>query len=124
MSCARGADAEALAADYLRQRGVHILARNFRCRLGEIDLIGLDGETLCFIEVRHRARARYGTPIETVSTQKQRRIIRTAEYFLLTAWRGPLCPCRFDIVAVEGAARAGLAQITRLSGAFELTAQL
>jgi putative endonuclease len=123
MSCLRGADAEALAAGYLRKLGVCILARNFRCRLGEIDLIGLDGEILCFIEVRHRARTRYGTPIETVSAQKRHRIIRTAEHFLLTAWRGPRCPCRFDVVAVEGVARPELARITRLPSAFELEAR-
>lgn len=121
LSHRRGAQAETLAAQYLAHHGVRILTRNFRCRLGEIDLIGLDAETLCFIEVRHRAEARFGAPLETVSALKRRRITRTAEYFLVTQWRGPSCACRFDVVAIEGTSPA---RITQIRGAFEFEGRL
>ncbi len=69
-----------------------------------MDLITLDpdGVTLCFVEVRSRARAGYGLAAGSVGASKQRRIARTAEHFLVTTWRGGACPCRFDVVSVDG----------------------
>jgi putative endonuclease len=117
MSYSRGVLAEQRAAEYLSELGVRILARNFRCNQGELDLIGMDAGTLCFIEVRQRTRSRYGSALETIGYQKKHRIIRTAQVFLSTAWRGPECPCRFDVVTIEG---GDPPRITRLKGAFEL----
>lgn len=117
MSHSSGALAEQRAAEYLSALGVRILFRNYRCRSGELDLIGLDADTLCFIEVRQRSQTRYGSAAETISLTKQRRIIRTAQVFLVSTWRGPPCPCRFDVVTIEG---RDPPRITRLKGAFEL----
>ena len=75
---ALGARGEDIAEKYLRKKGYHILERNFRCRLGEIDIIALDGRTLVFIEVKTRRNQNYGRPCEAVNLVKIRHILRTA----------------------------------------------
>ena len=99
-----GARAEARARAYLEAHGVRILAANARCRYGEIDLIGLEGETLLFIEVRLRSRADYGGAAASITAAKQRRILRTARWW---RQRAPLAhrrrPCRFDAVLLDDA---------------------
>ena len=100
MSRTLGAQAETLAAAHLERRGYRIVARNVTARGGELDLVAIDGDTLCFVEVRARADARHGAADETVGPIKRRRIITAARVFL-TRWRDPSMPCRFDVVAVE-----------------------
>ena len=98
----RGAAAERLAADHLQARGLLILARNLRCKSGELDLVCLDGKVLAIIEVRQRGRDDFGGALASVTARKQRKIIRATRYFLqrTAAWRGLLL--RFDVLAVEG----------------------
>ncbi|MDQ1349322.1 MAG: putative endonuclease, partial [Acidobacteriota bacterium] len=71
---ARGAAGEAAAEDFLKLSGYRIVARNVRTKVGELDLVALDGETLCFIEIKARATAEFGRAIEAVGPQKQRRL--------------------------------------------------
>ena len=97
---ARGADAEQAAADHLGRAGLSLLARNYRSRHGEIDLVMQEGAVLVFVEVRYRARSDYGLPAETVDRRKQARLRATAEHFLQRRARRCNSPCRFDIVAV------------------------
>jgi putative endonuclease len=93
-----GADKERIARTYLERRGLSLVASNYRCRLGEIDLVMRDADTLVFVEVRFRASQRYGTPAETVGLPKQKRIAAAAGHYLL---RHPLnLPCRFDVLAI------------------------
>lgn len=99
---AAGADAEALAAEFLKRRGLRILRRNFRVRVGEIDLVAEDGDTLVFIEVRSRASHAYGGAAASITMRKQTRIVRAAQLFLATT--GADRPCRFDCVLLEGRA--------------------
>ena len=73
-----GTKEEALAAAFLEKQGYQILERNFRCRLGEIDLIARDGSTLVFVEVKYRKNADFGTPAEAVNRKKQLTICETA----------------------------------------------
>lgn len=95
-----GAAAEDQAADYLQRQGLRLLARNWRCRLGELDLIMRDGETLVFVEVRSRASAAFGGAGASITPAKQAKLIRAAEHFLLRqAHRGA---CRFDAILIEG----------------------
>jgi putative endonuclease len=98
----RGIDSEALAAQHLQSHGIKILARNLRCRAGELDLVGLDGEILVIVEVRQRATRDFGGALASVNWTKQRKIIRATRYFLRThpAWN--VYSMRFDIVAVDG----------------------
>ncbi|TMA27768.1 MAG: YraN family protein [Deltaproteobacteria bacterium] len=93
---------EGAAAELLRARGYRIIARNHRCRRGEVDLVAEKGELLVFVEVRTRATAVFGGPEETVSPRKQARVIAAARDFLMR-WRGPERGARFDVVAVVDA---------------------
>ncbi|MEI8055491.1 MAG: YraN family protein [bacterium] len=71
-----GKNAENLACDYLQRQGLKLVAANYLCKCGEIDLIMHDGTTLVFIEVRYRKASNYGDGIATVTKAKQRKIIR------------------------------------------------
>ena len=94
-----GAEAEARACNYLRARGLRILARNVRYRAGEIDAIALDGDTWVFIEVRSRSRT--GDAAASVDARKQCKIRRAAQLYLLNRFGDRWPPCRFDVVLVE-----------------------
>lgn len=97
----RGAEGERAAAEFLEQRGYRILARNYRTRWGEIDLIAEEGRTLVFVEVKQRLDDRFGGPEAAITPAKQVRIARQALQYL--AWRrlGER-PCRFDVVLIRG----------------------
>ncbi|WP_227367997.1 YraN family protein [Halomonas sp. M20] len=98
----RGEAIEGITAEWLQARGLVLVARNQHAKGGEIDLIMRDGDTLVFIEVRHRTSTRHGHPLETVNVTKQQRLIRAARFYLL---RNRLsCACRFDVVGVVGTA--------------------
>ena len=110
-----GNQGESLAADYLVQRGCTILARNFRMRAAELDLVARDGDTIAFIEVKTRKSTRFGTAAEAVDYRKQQKIIQAARYFLQQR-RLEDCFCRFDVIEVY----AGEAnKIRHIKGAFE-----
>jgi putative endonuclease len=98
----RGAAAEELAAQYLQVRGLKILARNLRCRAGELDLVCLDGGVLAIVEVRQRGSLQFGGALASVNWTKQRKIIRAAQFFLRREkhWRN--LSMRFDVLAIEG----------------------
>ena len=77
-----GQRGEALAADYLRRMGYQVLATNFRCQWGEVDIVAMDGETLVFVEVRTRRGDNFGTPQESLTLRKREHLIATAETYL------------------------------------------
>lgn len=91
--------AEAAAADYLQSQGLRLRQRNFRCRLGEIDLVMADADRLVFVEVRFRRDAQYGAGYETVGAQKQRKLLAAANAYL-ARYRLAEMICRFDVVSV------------------------
>ena len=93
-----GARAEELCAELLRGAGLRVLARNWRCRHGEIDLIAQEGRTLVFAEVRYRSYRRYGGAAESITAAKQARLIAAARLYL--TWR-PDAPCRFDVLLLD-----------------------
>jgi len=97
-----GAGAEERAARFLASHGLTIVARNFRTRLGEIDLIARDRETLVFVEVRSRASGAYGGAVESITASKRSRIAAAANAYL--ALLGSQPPCRFDVMLLEGGA--------------------
>lgn len=94
----RGAAAENSAVRLLKAAGLVIVARNVRCRFGEIDVIARDGETLVFVEVRLRADTRFGGGLASVDAHKQARLIRTAGWYLQAHPREAARPCRFDVI--------------------------
>lgn len=95
-----GTSYEQKAAEYLTKNGYNILERNFRCRIGEIDLIGKDGDYLCFIEVKYRSGIAKGYPAEAITPNKIRRITRTAQFYMLMHKIQQDTPCRFDAVVI------------------------
>lgn len=100
---ADGDRAETHALEHLLGEGCALMARNFRSRFGEIDLIVRDGNALVFVEVRKRSASRFGTAADSIGPTKQQKLIATA-HFYLTRYRQPP-PCRFDAVLVDGEGR-------------------
>ena len=93
---------EELAIRRLKRLGYKIVERNFSVhRVGEIDIVAMDGEYLCFVEVRLRSRTDYGTPAETVTAEKRRRLVRTAEIYAVKKGLTDAL-MRFDVVEVYG----------------------
>ena len=84
----------------LTEKGYEILEYNYRCRLGEIDIIARDGDYLVFCEVKYRADDRKGTPAEAVDYAKQRVISKSALYYMTVNGIDEI-PCRFDVVSIE-----------------------
>jgi putative endonuclease len=112
-----GRRGEAVAEEFLRAHRYTIVARNYRCRAGEIDLVALDGPVLVFVEVRSRRGERLGTPLESVDARKQARVARVAQQFC--AARGWLDrDARFDVVGIRFDAEPPAVEHVR--GAFEL----
>lgn len=96
-----GKTGEDRAVAELERRGYAILARRYRTRHGEIDIVARDAETTVFVEVKARATDEFGTAAEAVTPWKKRRLVRMAADYLA---RNELDdrPCRFDVVAIEG----------------------
>lgn len=95
-----GRDAEAKAQQFLQQQGLTLIEKNFRCRVGEIDLIMRDEQMLVFVEVRFRKDQRFGGAAASVGPVKQQRLWRSAATYLMRFPRPPAC--RFDLIAIEG----------------------
>ncbi|MGI6567153.1 MAG: YraN family protein [Firmicutes bacterium] len=91
---------EAMAADYLKKQGYKILARQYRSKGGEIDLVAKDGSTIVFVEVKGRQTTRFGSPQEAVDRRKQRRIWRTAHHYLWSRAQMDAL-CRFDVIVIQ-----------------------
>jgi putative endonuclease len=95
-----GKRGEDLACRELERRGYAIVARRFRVRSGELDIVARDGTTLVFVEVKTRAGRRFGDAAEAVTPLKQLRMARLANEYLVRQ-RLPDCACRFDVVAIH-----------------------
>lgn len=111
-----GQRGERRAEQFLKQNGLRIVARNWHCRHGEIDLVMYDGEYLVFVEVRLRTPRGFGDSAESVDAAKQRKLARAASMFLVRhpAWGDR--PCRFDVVGIEGDTR----ELVWIQHAFEV----
>src|SRR5882672_9814237 len=95
-----GKSGEDLACRELERRGYAIIARRYRVRGGELDLVARDGSTIVFVEVKTRASRRFGEAAEAVTPLKQLRMTRLAEEYLMRHHLSD-CPCRFDVVSIE-----------------------
>jgi len=112
-----GQFSESIAATYLLKNGLKEVTRNFNCKMGEIDLIMLDQQTLVFVEVKYRKNATFGGAMAAISPSKQIKLQKSANFYLqkqqLNAYN---TPCRFDVVALEG--NLTQPEITWLKNAF------
>ena len=99
----RGIWAEKQAHQFLKKRGLKLLTRNFRTRMGEIDLVMEDKDTtLVFVEVRYRTHNYYVCPAQTVNFSKRKRLIRTGLFYLQYVKKQEPFSARFDIIGIEG----------------------
>ncbi len=115
----RGKIGEDLACQELERRGYEILARRYRARVGEIDIVARDGPTLVFVEVKAREGLEFGDGAEAVTGIKRRRIGRVALDYL-ARHRQTECPCRFDVVAVA-LREDGAAAVEVYQNAFDMS---
>lgn len=97
-----GSKFEEIAAEYLTEKGLTVIEKNYHGRHGEIDLIARDEGYLVFVEVKYRKNDSMGDPAEAVGYYKQQHIRATARYYLHQNRYGEDTPCRFDIVAILG----------------------
>ncbi len=111
-----GRKGESVAREYLRRRGLSILTTNYRCRLGEIDIIARDRGTLVFVEVRSRTASSFGTPQETITYPKQRKLRQVAQVYLTA--HATDAPARFDVVAVTFTADGRVDHLEHIPDAF------
>lgn len=116
---ARGEDA---ACERLEASGYRILARNYRCPYGEIDIVATDGPVLVFAEVKTRSSAAFGSPRDAVTAAKRRKLARSASHYML-AHREQECAYRADIIEVA-LLRGAVAAVRHLPGAFSIEAEL
>lgn len=112
-----GKDGENLACQELTSRGYAIVARGYRTRFGEIDIIARDGEAMVFVEVKRRSGPACGTAAEAVTRPKQLRVVRMAVDYLAREGLFDKIPVRFDVVAIDDLPDGP--RITVFQGAFE-----
>lgn len=93
---------EISAIAFLQNNGYKIVERNFRCKLGEIDIVAENDGYLVFLEVKYRSGLQYGNPAEAIGFKKQQTIYKVAQYYLMKHKVGDMTPVRFDAVIVVG----------------------
>lgn len=113
-----GDDFEARSAALLRDYGLRVIARNYRCRAGEIDLVATDEHRLVFVEVRARLHRSHGGAAASVDRRKQCKIARCAAFFLSRHPQWRHLPCRFDVIAWEPGAAHGAFEARWIHAAF------
>ena len=113
-----GSRGEALAVAFLQRSGLEIIAQNFRCKGGEVDIVAKDGDTIVFVEVKTRSNLAYGAPQLAVTPFKQRQISKAALTWL-AANRRHDAPARFDVIAIVVESRY-CHQLEHIRNAFDL----
>jgi len=106
MGLERGRLWEARAASYLEARGLTVLARGYRCRLGELDLVCRDDRHLVVVEVRARSSGAYCSAVASIGPQKRRRIVQATRHLLMRHAEWQSAPIRFDVIAFDAIDRA------------------
>lgn len=101
-----GQTGEDAAERYLKEKGYRILERNYRLKMGEVDIIALDRDTVVFVEVKTRRGISHGTPAEAVNLRKQRRIVKAATAYIIGKKLVDVS-CRFDIISIIVAGDGG-----------------
>ena len=115
-----GAKGEKLAARFLRRKGYKIVQRNYRCKLGEVDIVAEQDKTLVFVEVRTKQTEKFGPPQSSVTSTKRRHISRVALFYIKE--KGLVeQSCRFDVIAITFPSGSRKPNIEHIENAFELS---
>ena len=112
-----GSEGEVLALQFLRKKGYVILAQNYKTRIGEIDIIAKDGETIVFVEVKARSNDSFGSPYESVNTTKRQKLKNLALLYLKKQKKE--FPTRFDVISITCLGN-GHKEIQHITDAFEV----
>lgn len=107
--------AESLAEKHIKAAGLQIIKRNYSCKGGEIDIIANDRNAIVFVEVRYRSQSDFGSALESVTTSKQKRVIKAAKHYLLSTYGSNEPECRFDVIGIQGTSK----KLTWIKNAFE-----
>jgi len=113
-----GKEGELIAENYLKKKGYKLVERNYRCPVGEMDLIALDRKVVVFIEVKTRSDHRFGNPLESVHWHKQQKMSKTALFFL-SQHRLHQREARFDVIGISLEGREPV--VEHIQNAFELS---
>lgn len=116
LAITKGKNAEDKASAWLKDQGLKLIVANYRCRMGEIDLIMKDAACYVFVEVRQRTSSQFGGGVGSISLAKKQKIIKTATHYLLSCGLYDKCPVRFDVISIDGA----MEDITWIRDAFGL----
>lgn len=96
----KGRKGEQLACKFLKKCGYKVVEKNYKCKYGEIDIVAVENEVLCFVEVKSRKRTDYGLPEEYVDKRKQQKLIKTSLIYNIST-KTDICDKRFDVVSVD-----------------------
>lgn len=113
-----GKEGEQIAEAFLRKKGYRLVERNYRCPVGELDLVFLDRRVLVFVEVKTRTDDRFGAPLESVHPRKQQKMIKAALFFL-SQHRLHHREARFDVVGIS--LKGGERVVEHIENAFDLS---
>ena len=113
-----GRRGEERAARYLKKKGYRVVAKNFRCRGGEVDIVALDGATVVFVEVKTRSSRAYGPPKLAVDERKQRQLVRAALTYLSEKDLFDRASARFDVVGID--VRGDSDEVEHIINAFDM----
>ncbi len=94
-----GSNGEEIACDFLKKSGYKIIEKNYRCKIGEIDIIACDKDELVFVEVKTRTQKVFGSPVESVNDEKKNHIYRVAQYYITTK-KLEQAQIRFDVIEI------------------------
>ncbi len=92
---------ESEAAKYLESKGMTIIERNYRCKIGEIDIIAKDKDVYVFVEVKYRRTQSVGYALEAVTPAKQKTIRKVAAFYMTVVLKSQYIPCRFDVIGFD-----------------------
>lgn len=98
----QGQYTENLACRFLEEKGCKLIEKNFNCKVGEIDLIMQDDDSLIFVEVRYRKSNNFGSGAESITASKQSKLIKTASLYLQRHAKLNKYPARFDVISITG----------------------
>ncbi len=114
-----GEAAEQDACQYLIKQGLKLVSKNYRSKFGEIDIIMQDQQSLVFVEVRYRKHNQFGSGAESITAAKQKKLLKTANYYLQQHPQASQFPCRFDVISMSADSTSASSKIDWIKDAIQ-----